>query len=61
VAQQLREVEVNIDVRHLMLLLQFGTVSRNLCRYNNSVPLKPGSRMSRIEWVTGVGGSSRCG
>jgi alkanesulfonate monooxygenase SsuD/methylene tetrahydromethanopterin reductase-like flavin-dependent oxidoreductase (luciferase family) len=34
VAEQLREVAVNLNVGHLMLLLQFGNMSKDLCRYN---------------------------
>jgi hypothetical protein len=34
VAEQLREVAVNLNVGHLMLLLQFGNMSKELCRYN---------------------------
>jgi hypothetical protein len=34
VAEQLREVGTNLNVGHLMLLLQFGNMSKELCRYN---------------------------
>ena len=34
VAEQLREVAVNLNVGHLMLLLQFGNMSKELTRYN---------------------------
>src|ERR1700722_5309937 len=34
VAEQLREVAVNLNVGHLMLLLQFGNMSKDLTRYN---------------------------
>jgi alkanesulfonate monooxygenase SsuD/methylene tetrahydromethanopterin reductase-like flavin-dependent oxidoreductase (luciferase family) len=34
VAEQLREVAVNLNVGHLMLLLQFGNMKKDLCRYN---------------------------
>jgi hypothetical protein len=30
----LREVAVNLNVGHLMLLLQFGNMKKDLCRYN---------------------------
>jgi hypothetical protein len=34
VAEQLREVAVNLNVGHLMLLLQFGNMNKELTRYN---------------------------
>ncbi|HEY8289693.1 MAG TPA: LLM class flavin-dependent oxidoreductase [Acetobacteraceae bacterium] len=34
VAEQLREVAVNLNVGHLMLLLQYGNMSKDLTRYN---------------------------
>jgi alkanesulfonate monooxygenase SsuD/methylene tetrahydromethanopterin reductase-like flavin-dependent oxidoreductase (luciferase family) len=34
VVEQLREVAVNLNVGHLMLLLQFGNMNKELCRYN---------------------------
>jgi hypothetical protein len=34
VAEQLREVATQLNVGHLMLLLQFGNMSKELCRYN---------------------------
>jgi alkanesulfonate monooxygenase SsuD/methylene tetrahydromethanopterin reductase-like flavin-dependent oxidoreductase (luciferase family) len=34
VAEQLRDVAVNLNVGHLMLLLQFGNMSKELTRYN---------------------------
>jgi alkanesulfonate monooxygenase SsuD/methylene tetrahydromethanopterin reductase-like flavin-dependent oxidoreductase (luciferase family) len=34
VAEQLREVAVNLNVGNLMMLLQFGNMSKDLCRYN---------------------------
>jgi alkanesulfonate monooxygenase SsuD/methylene tetrahydromethanopterin reductase-like flavin-dependent oxidoreductase (luciferase family) len=34
VAEQLREVATNLNVGHLMLLLQFGNMSKDLTRYN---------------------------
>ena len=34
VAEQLREVANNLNVGHLMLLLQFGNMSKDLTRYN---------------------------
>ncbi len=37
VAEQLREVANNLNVGHLMLLLQFGNMSKNLCRYNTKL------------------------
>ena len=37
VAEQLREVAVNLNVGHLMLLLQFGNMSKDLCRYNTKL------------------------
>ena len=37
VAEQLREVAVNLNVGHLMLLLQFGNMSKELTRYNTKL------------------------
>ena len=37
VAEQLREVAVNLNVGHLMLLLQFGNMSKDLTRYNTQL------------------------
>ena len=37
VAEQLREVAVNLNVGHLMLLLQFGNMKKDLCRYNTQM------------------------
>ena len=37
VAEQLREVAVNLNVGHLMLLLQFGNMSKDLTRYNTKL------------------------
>jgi hypothetical protein len=37
VAEQLREVAVNLNVGHLMLLLQFGNMNKQLCRYNTKL------------------------
>jgi hypothetical protein len=37
VAEQLREVAVNLNVGHLMLLLQFGNMSKELTRYNTQL------------------------
>ena len=37
VAEQLREVAVNLNVGHLMLLLQFGNMRKDLCRYNTQM------------------------
>jgi alkanesulfonate monooxygenase SsuD/methylene tetrahydromethanopterin reductase-like flavin-dependent oxidoreductase (luciferase family) len=37
VAEQLREVANNLNVGHLMLLLQFGNMSKDLCRYNTKL------------------------
>ena len=37
VAEQLREVARNLNVGHLMLLLQFGNMSKELCRYNTKL------------------------
>jgi hypothetical protein len=34
VAEQLREVATNLNVGHLMLLLQYGNMNKDLCRYN---------------------------
>ena len=34
VAEQLREVAVNLNVGHLMVLLQYGNMSKDLTRYN---------------------------
>ena len=37
VAEQLREVAVNLNVGHLMLLLQFGNMDRQLTMYNTEL------------------------
>ncbi len=37
VAEQLREVAHNLNVGHLMLLLQFGNMGKELCRYNTKL------------------------
>src|SRR6202522_1483483 len=37
VAEQLREVAVNLNVGHLMLLLQFGNMSKQLAKYNTKL------------------------
>ncbi len=37
VAEQLREVAVNLNVGHLMLLLQFGNMNKDLTRYNTKL------------------------
>ena len=37
VAEQLREVAVNLNVGHLMLLLQYGNMSKELTRYNTKL------------------------
>jgi alkanesulfonate monooxygenase SsuD/methylene tetrahydromethanopterin reductase-like flavin-dependent oxidoreductase (luciferase family) len=37
VAEQLREVAVNMNVGHLMLLMQFGNMGRELAMYNTSL------------------------
>ena len=37
VAEQLREVARNLNVGHLMLLLQFGNMGKELCRYNTKL------------------------
>ncbi len=37
VAEQLREVAVNLNVGHLMLLLQYGNMSKELTRYNTKM------------------------
>jgi alkanesulfonate monooxygenase SsuD/methylene tetrahydromethanopterin reductase-like flavin-dependent oxidoreductase (luciferase family) len=37
VAEQLREVAVNLNVGHLMLLLQYGNMSKDLTRYNTKL------------------------
>src|SRR5262249_6524866 len=37
VAEQLREVAINLNVGHLMLLLQFGNMSKELTRYNTQM------------------------
>ena len=37
VAEQLREVACNLNVGHLMLLLQFGNMSKDLTRYNTQL------------------------
>ena len=34
VAEQLREVAVNLNVGHLMMLLQFGNMGKDLAQYN---------------------------
>jgi alkanesulfonate monooxygenase SsuD/methylene tetrahydromethanopterin reductase-like flavin-dependent oxidoreductase (luciferase family) len=37
VVEQLREVAVNLNVGHLMLLMQFGNMGKELCRYNTKL------------------------
>ncbi|HJS83992.1 MAG TPA: LLM class flavin-dependent oxidoreductase, partial [Acetobacteraceae bacterium] len=37
VAEQLREVAHNLNVGHLMMLLQFGNMGKELCRYNTKL------------------------
>jgi len=37
VVEQLREVATNLNVGHLMLLLQFGNMGKELCRYNTKL------------------------
>ncbi len=37
VAEQLRVVARNLNVGHLMMLLQFGNMSKDLCRYNTKL------------------------
>ena len=37
VAEQLREVAVDLNVGHLMLLLQFGNMDRQLVSYNSEL------------------------
>jgi alkanesulfonate monooxygenase SsuD/methylene tetrahydromethanopterin reductase-like flavin-dependent oxidoreductase (luciferase family) len=37
VAEQLREVAVNLNVGHLMLLLQYGNMNKELTRYNTGL------------------------
>ena len=37
VAEQLREVATNLNVGHLMLLLQFGNMSKDLTRHNTKL------------------------
>ena len=37
VVEQLREVAVNMNVGHLMLLLQYGNMSKDLAKYNTKL------------------------
>jgi len=37
VVEQLREVAVNLNVGHLMLLLQFGNMNKQLAKYNTKL------------------------
>ncbi len=37
VAEQLREVSTQLNVGHLMLLLQYGNMSKDLTRYNTKL------------------------
>jgi alkanesulfonate monooxygenase SsuD/methylene tetrahydromethanopterin reductase-like flavin-dependent oxidoreductase (luciferase family) len=37
VAEQLRQVATNLNVGHLMLLMQFGNMNRQLTRYNSEL------------------------
>jgi hypothetical protein len=37
VAEQLKEVATSLNVGHLMLLLQFGNMSKDLTRYNTKL------------------------
>ena len=42
VAEQLREVATNLNVGHLMLLLQFGNMSKDLAKYNTQAVRREG-------------------
>jgi hypothetical protein len=37
VAEQLRQVATNLDVGHLMLLMQFGNMGKDLAKYNTKL------------------------
>ena len=53
VAEQLREVAVNLNVGHLMLLLQFGNMSKELTRYNTRLfaeRVMPQMKVMFAEW-----------
>lgn len=53
VAEQLREVATNLNVGHLMLLLQFGNMSKELTRYNTRLfaeQVKPKIQGMFPEW-----------
>ena len=63
VAEQLREVAVNLNVGHLMLLLQYGNMSKDLTRYNTQIVRRTGdAETERIctQAGTTAGGRSRC-
>jgi alkanesulfonate monooxygenase SsuD/methylene tetrahydromethanopterin reductase-like flavin-dependent oxidoreductase (luciferase family) len=53
VVEQLREVATNLNVGHLMLLLQFGNMGKELCRYNTKLfaeQVMPKLRPMFSEW-----------
>ncbi len=53
VAEQLREVAVNLNVGNLMLLLQFGNMSKELTKYNTKLfaeQVKPKLASLFSEW-----------
>ncbi len=53
VVEQLREVATNLNVAHLMLLLQFGNMGKELCRYNTKLfaeQVMPKLRPMFSEW-----------
>jgi alkanesulfonate monooxygenase SsuD/methylene tetrahydromethanopterin reductase-like flavin-dependent oxidoreductase (luciferase family) len=53
VVEQLREVATNLNVGHLMLLLQFGNMGKELCRYNTRLfaeQVMPKLRPMFSEW-----------
>jgi len=53
VAEQLREVATNLNVGHLMLLLQYGNMSKELTRYNTKLfaeQVKPKIQGMFPEW-----------
>ena len=61
VAEQLREVATQLNVGHLMLLLQYGNMSKDLTRYNTKLfaeQVMPKLKDLHAGWTT-IGGRSR--
>src|SRR5207248_4792980 len=61
VAEQLREVAKNLNVGHLMMLLQFGNMAKDLAKYNTQLfaeQVMPQLHDVFADWRT-AGGRSR--